>query len=799
VIFADRGLVAHYASPARARLKLAGFAACALVTGILLAGWIWSYSNNRELTARVQADLEQAARLQEGRAGLAARLEALELLQARIEQLERYRQDRPLMLAFGLYQGEHLERKLCEEYFGGMRDVLVTPAGTALESALADANAHAAELTPASAGESYNALKAYLMLGDVGHLDPGHLGDQLTRYWRGWLEANRGDMRHEQLVAGAERLLTFFLAHSADPAWPRLEPNLILVDATRENLRRVVRGASARERVFADIVGRTSTRYPAVTVAGLVGEGGPLVGSRAVAGAFTKQAWDGYVEGAIREAASKTLRSTDWVLRTSTNDDLSLEGSPDQIRAALTDMYKAAYVREWSAFLQGVSVAPMASLDAAVRALDRLADSQSSPLALVLKAAHAQTAWDGPDGGNAALGRTRRGLWQWFREAVLRRAPSPLQPELADVPVPGQAGGRIAREFSVLGALFAQREKDPAPLLGYLDLLARLRARLQQLKNNGDPGPGARQLMQQTLDGSGSELSEALKLVDERMLAGGTEGQKQALRPLLVRPLQQTFGAIVQPVEAEINKVWMAQVVEPFRRSLAAKYPFDPAAGAEAGGAEIGQVFGPDGAVARFVGTTLGPLVVRRGDVLAPRQWGDVGIAFTPEVLSAFPSWLAPLSANGVSAGTAQTVFQLLPAVAPGVQEYTIEVDGQQLRYRNTAPAWASMVHPGSGIPGARISAVTMEGRAVELFNEPGDFGLKRMIDAAARRKKDNGVFELRWSAGSVTVAVDLRVASSPDSAGDAGRRGFVGMKLPDVVALRPPGPATLAAAGGAQ
>ena len=41
---------------------------------------------------------------------------------------------------------------------------------------------------------------------------------------------------------------------------------------------------------------------------------------------------------------------------------------------------------------------------------------------------------------------------------------------------------------------------------------------------------------------------------------------------------------------------------------------------------EIGLVFGPDGAVAKFVGATMGPLVVRRGDVLSSRTWADIGV-----------------------------------------------------------------------------------------------------------------------------------------------------------------------------
>jgi type VI secretion system protein ImpL len=278
-----------------------------------------------------------------------------------------------------------------------------------------------------------------------------------------------------------------------------------------------------------------------------------------------------------------------------------------------------------------------------------------------------------------------------------------------------------------------------------------------------------------------------LRFVDEQMLVGMSDAQKQAIRPILVRPLMQTFAVIISPAEAEINKTWLAQVYEPFNRSLAGKYPFTPAARMEASQAEIGQFFGPDGLVAKFVNTAMGPLVVRRGDVIAPRTWAEMGITLSPQAVQRFPGWIAPIGAGGISAASAaaQTVFQILPSPADGALEYIIEIDGQQLRYRNTPAQWANMVHPGpQGAPGARITAVTFDGRSVELFNEPGQFGLRRMIDAAVRTKKEGSVHELRWTAGGISVAVELRIVSSPDaSAGGAPQeQGFRGLRLPEAI-----------------
>ncbi|MFX6230825.1 ImcF-related family protein, partial [Acinetobacter baumannii] len=74
----------------------------------------------------------------------------------------------------------------------------------------------------------------------------------------------------------------------------------------------------------------------------------------------------------------------DWVLKTSTKDDLTLEGSPEQIQKALVSQYKTEYAREWQKFLQGVSIVELRNLDDATNAMNRLGDPLTSPLNKVI-------------------------------------------------------------------------------------------------------------------------------------------------------------------------------------------------------------------------------------------------------------------------------------------------------------------------------------------------------------------------------------------------------------------------------
>lgn len=802
VIFADRRLVRRYTHRSRLRARRVAFFAAAMVLGGMFAAWSWSYTGNRQLLAEAEADLGRAVAMQEGRTDLASRLQALELIRVRLERLAALRQDRPLRLRFGLYQGDALEQALRREYFHGMREVMLGNVQHALEDYLQRVVANAdrlgetgsdpgsagmgggasmyADASPADAQDAYNALKTYLMLADAQRVEPVHLRDQLTRFWRGWLEANRGAMSREEMIGSVERLLSFHIQLSGAPGWPTASPRLGLVEDAREALRRVRRGESARERVYADIRARAATRFAPVTVAGLVGdsEDTTLAGSHAVSGAFTREAWEQFVAPAFTDAAQRESSSNDWVLDRVAIDDLTLSGRPEHVRGELLDRYKLEYVQEWNRFLQGLSVSAFADFGESVARMNRLGDPERSPMRRLLEAVHVETSWDAANTGIDAQAQ-EAGFSAWFARTILRKPPG--SPE-TDVPHAEVGDDRISRSFSGVARIVDRDGDDGAPLQAYLQSLARVRTRLNAIATQGDPGPGARRLMQETLEGQ-SELSQVLHRVDEGMLTGLDDTQRHTLRPLLLRPLVQAWSALVPVTEAELNRTWEAQVLGPFRRDLADRYPFQADARVEAPEDEVARIFGPHGAIARFGSEALGPLVVRRGNTLTPRQWADVGLTLSPELILGFADWVeVPGQSSGEAGAARQTVFQVRPHPAYGVAEYTLEIDGQRLRYRNTPPQWANFVWP---VPdahrAAQVSAVDFDGRPLELASFTGADSLTQLFAAADRTPTDNGVVTLQWRNGQAGVSVDVKVISRP--AQHSSRSGLLGLQLPASVA----------------
>jgi type VI secretion system protein ImpL len=146
VIFTDRNLVRQYASKTKTRLRQAAMLGSLCLLGLALGGWSWSLFNNSALTANVQRDLEQAVQLQEGKLDLQSRLRALEILQDRLNQIERFNADHPFALGLGLYQGDILADKLRREYFAGVQDIMLKPVQANIEAFLSEVNAHAGQL-----------------------------------------------------------------------------------------------------------------------------------------------------------------------------------------------------------------------------------------------------------------------------------------------------------------------------------------------------------------------------------------------------------------------------------------------------------------------------------------------------------------------------------------------------------------------------------------------------------------------------------------------------------------------------
>ncbi|MDN0083408.1 type VI secretion system membrane subunit TssM [Crenobacter sp. SG2305] len=806
VVFPDQHLIANQTRPSGGRWRLFGMLA-GLVTLAVIAGvWTWSFIGNQALLDQVKAERVQAQKLASS-GQLYDRLKALELRQRRLEELQAYRKNgAPWQVGLGLYQGERLEQALRQEYFAGLKEVMLKPVQANLETTLTElgktslqaptpapvvttpaAPVAKPEVKPAprpkhrpaphrslpninlsylevrqyatsavigkpalptSAGpmaaapsprldQGYNALKTYLMLHDRKRMDEAHLIDQLPRYWRPWLESQRGQYSTAEVMAVAERLVAFYVSQIKAPDLPTIDNNPQVVAAARDVLRGSLKRLSAQERVYNEIKARANTRFAPLTVARIL-ENRDLdimAGSQMVNGAFTREAWDKYVRGAIVEASKGEIRSDDWVLASSMQDNLGQDGNVEKNRAALETLYRNEYVTEWKKFLQGVTIRDFSGPAQSASAMSRLADLQTSPIKLLLSRAAFETAWDNPSELHRSLETAKQSVLEKTAE-FLKGGDSQLQQQQQANPY-GVVGGQFAGVAQLVKA-----DKGAAPIDGYLTQLGKLKAKLAVAATSDDAGGQARAMVQATLNGSGSEMADALSYVDNSLLPSVSAESRETLRPLLVRPLVQTYSGMVGPLATDINQAWASEVL-PQWKQLASKYPFNDSPNT-ASIAEINRFVKPnDGTLDKFINKYLNGLVQKKGDELVPRSWGNQGVRFNPEFLSAV-SKLSALANNQLQDGE-NTRFELQPLPTPGLSEISLGIDGQELRYRNGPQQWQSFTWPGNGQAGARIQVVAYNGATSVVGSQQGRMAWMRLLAQAKVEQEDAGSAVLSW------------------------------------------------------
>ena len=811
VILKDKDLVKQHINPERKKQRYLTFMAALVGVSIILSLWLWSYRNNQQLIADVQADLNRVVQLEKQSAQeLSSQFDALLILQQRMQQLDQFEQDKPLKFGFGLYQGDELHDTLKAEYLKGVKFLVLQPTQQNIAQYLqrvknnqaalqanhihldvkaAASNQQYLEPSDSNPQDAYNALKAYLMMSNPQYMDSGHLSDQVTRFWRSWLDANRGQMPRGEMIQKAEQILSYTMTLANDRSFPVLESDPLIVDQTRQTLLAVTQGIPARDRVYNEIKMRAAVRYPALTTKQLVKENGQnvILGSYALPGIFTYKAWSEYVESAIDQAANRPTDSKDWVLNSTQSDDLTFSGSPDQIRKQLTALYKQEYIAEWRKFLNGVYYAKTTDFKQQSKNIELLGEAENSPIRALIEHIARETSWDNPI-VQAELAAPKTGFVAWFKAKVLNRN------EVKAVQASNPAQGIIAKEFQMFYQMVRKRDDQQSKSLldEYMQSLAQVRSKFNDLKSAGDIGPSTIALVKQTINEQTSVFNQTQKVIDEKMSVGLNEIDQQMLQKLLMNPLTQSFDSLLIPAQDELNKLWLIKVNQPFKDNLSQKYPFNSSATLQATSNEISQIFGESGSIARFVKDNLDPLVIRRGYSLTSKTWKDLGISLNPQFVVNFQTYVSPnnamatgeLNQTAAPAAVNQSNFQFYPLENPQLLSYTIDIDGQRMVYENGIQQWVNFVWPNKGaIPGARITAVDLDGKSYTVFDEPGEYGINRLIDGA-QRTQGNGSFEMVWKSQqnpNISVKVNFRLISG-NSGGVGSSRDYAGMSLVDRV-----------------
>ena len=159
-----------------------------------------------------------------------------------------------------------------------------------------------------------------------------------------------------------------------------------------------------------------------------------------------------------------------------------------------------------------------------------------------------------------------------------------------------------------------------------------------------------------------------------------------------------------------------------------------------------------------------------------------------------FQNYVAPV--NGMATGELnntsrqavrpnQSNFQFYPLEQAHLLAYTIDIDGQRMLFENGIQQWVNFIWPNSGaIPGARITVIDLEGKTHTIFDEPGEYGINRLIDSAQRTQKGN-IFEMVWRSKEnpeLFVKTNFRLVSGNNTSSIGSNPSYSNLQLVDQV-----------------
>ncbi|NML32740.1 ImcF-related family protein [Paraburkholderia antibiotica] len=737
---------------------------CASVVAILACIWIIGLfisggSNTRELIYANQLARQQAS-APDARTGLHALLD----VQHDIERFEyRASAGAPWYSRFGLNRDKSILAGLWHTYTPASRHLLVSPTQQGLESSLSNVAAMRTDIsddaTSKQALAGRKTLRTYLMLAEPKRADAKVMVPELT--WNWITKASLSVGERQDL---AHQFFPFFAQHlAAHPEWA-IQPRTDLVNNTRQVLLALIGTSNSTDTIYHSILDAATGKYGDQTLATLLAgtdARGLFRTGATVPGVYTRQAWDGQISQAIDEAAQRQNVTSDWVLNASASAQPAQ--SVDEIRKALRDMYFDEYSRQWQAFANSIQWVTATTLPGIAEQLRLFADSRQSPMIALMKAFEYQgRAGESTTSLSDTLvakaqslmgGRAYAGAVQGAAQAVIPAAPldASFGPVLRLVSA-AQPQGKVA--------------DSNISLQRYLDAVTTLRLKIEAMTNSGSMDDQAKRIAQAQFQGKSSELSDTRTYAS--LVAASLGEQWSGLGDaLFLRPVDQAMQAVMQPAQASLNDAWRQTIVEPWARAFQGRYPF-ASSDDDASFPELVRFLRDQtGLVPAFINQQLAGALELHGDQWVPGS-AATGLRFDPAFLRAI-NVLQGIASHMLASGAAQYRFDLMPQPGADVTETQITVDGQTMKYLNSADRWQPFVWPGNDllVTGTRLEWQTAQSGLNKGFEKQGRWAFVRMLASANVEPLSDTRYKLTWMAtpGPVPTPNAAAAAANPASA----------------------------------
>jgi type VI secretion system protein ImpL len=527
-------------------------------------------------------------------------------------------------------------------------------------------------------GATYDTLKAYLMTTAEWKRSSNWLSPVLLSRWTGRRQV-------DQLVPLA-RLQFDFYSEDLAGGNPFTEKNeATAIDRARIHLSRF----SGIEQIYQFMLSDASRRARTFNFnEQFPGSAEVVINNRDVPGAFTRAGWAAMQEDLGK--VDKFFGGERWVL----GDYAAAKPDSTRIQDELRARYTSDYIARWRDFIRNTSVTRYQSLKDAARKLNTLSGAQTPLLALFWSVTQ-NTAVDSPK------------VLEAF-DAVHKVVPPPATTVQYVLP----------------------------PNQEYMASLAALQTAVGQLSDQtGPPDPNRAMPARQSAD--------AARNVVKKMGYTFRIDQEVHLETMALKLLE----APIDSVEALTKGLGAGEVNARARQfcqafsALSAKFPFNPAATAEATVPEVDAIFRPvTGQLWVFHAEQLSAFLQKQGAQYAPTP--GAAVQLTPQFVGFFNN-AARFSEALYPGGVTEPALRYTLAAQPSDQigEMTATIDGQTAK--GTAPR--QYTWPGAATRNVKISARLAGGSDFEFQNRDGLWSVFRFFADADRWTPGQGGYLLEW------------------------------------------------------
>ena len=565
------------------------------------------------------------------------------------------------------------------------------------------------------AGEIYNILKAYLLLGDERErLDTLQFGF-LTQEFTGLLRSRYLNLYPVAVSAEKDTLgkffhnyVSYFVGQLKDKDVYAVKNDRLLINLVRNR----IQYKPNAETIYARIVQNGSGQYSNdLTLEKAIGGRYSIMMNAGLKIPFiyTQTGWQSYIKNAIEEELKNPVRD-DWVLgKTAAQTAGGYSFNSEEMKSNLLNLYLSDYIHTWIKFLQSIRYGNFETVPAASENLKLLSDPVNSPMSTVLKVFSDQ----------------------------LQIIPV-IQPQDSAKRKPGEFISPDYLNKNILSEVnryktFVNGTQGGAPgsdLNAVIGQYAALGAVLESIKGGQDL---TKDYAVKVLNRSAVELPTSVRTIR------GAAYNLPELQNLFVEPVLLTWKSILSDASQYLNLEWKTKISDTFNKTLANYYPFKNN-GSDAPIQDFKDFFRtPDGILWSFFNTELSPFINKGSWGVS--KWEGYGIKISNNFITAMRK-ADQISGTLFKNGDMKILFKIKPQLPesnpvsgtkPIVEQVYLNLDGTENYYKMGAPFWSDYSWPGGkGTACARLNISVYGYGTSEMKSYDGEWALFKLFDEAA-------------------------------------------------------------------